>query len=259
MTDVVFFESADGVGRITFERPPANAYDLAFHTQFIAAIEQANTDSTTRAVIVCSAIEGFFCAGADTGVFAKNSTDENKAMVDAARKALAGIESSDKIFVALLEGHALGGGLEIAMACDIRFAADRDFKIGLPETRLGLPPGNGGTQRLPRIVGIGNALMLLASGEFIAPREAVRLGLVNRLFPAEDARETTEKYAARVAVAAPLAVAAAKRAVREGLELPLREGLQLEARLVDGLYESGDAAEGFSAATEKRAPRYRGR
>ena len=96
MTDVVFFESTNGVGRITFERPPANAYDLDFHIQFIAAIEQASTDSTTRVVIVCSAIEGFFCAGADTGVFAQNSTDENKAMVDAARKALAGLNPATR-------------------------------------------------------------------------------------------------------------------------------------------------------------------
>ncbi len=258
MTDVVFFEARDGVGRITFERPPANAYDLDFHTQFITAIEQASADSTTRAVIVCSAVKGFFCAGADTGVFAENSIDRNKAMVDAARKALAGIESSDKIFIALLEGHALGGGLEIALACDIRFAADRDFKIGLPETRLGLPPGNGGTQRLPRMVGIGNALMLLASGESITPREALRLGLVNRLFSAEHAPEAAERYAAQVAAAAPLAVAAAKRAVREGSELPLRDGLKLEARLVDELYESGDAAEGFASVAEKRAPGFRG-
>ena len=258
MSAVVQFSSAEGIGRITFNRPPANAYDLEFHRQFRAAIRQADEDSSTRVVIVCSAIDKFFCAGADIKAFAANSTDDNKSMVNAARDALAAIEASGKIFIALLEGHALGGGLEIAMACDIRFATDREFKFGLPETRLGLLPGNGGSQRLPRIVGESHALTLLASGEAITPREAARIGLINRLLPREGAVEAADRFARCVAAAAPLAVAAAKRAVREGSPLPLASALALEAELVDELYDTDDAREGFNAAVEKRSPDYRG-
>ena len=258
MSSVVHFSSTEGIGYITFDRPPANAYELEFHQQFIAAIEQADSDDSTRVVIVRSAIDKFFCAGADINVFATNSTDENKRMVDTAREALARIESSGKIFVALLEGHTLGGGLEIAMACDIRLASDANFKIGLPETSLGLLPGNGGSQRLPRIVGASNALVLLASGSSIGPQEAARIGLINRLLPVAEATGIAERFAADIAAAAPLAVAAAKRAVREGMELPLDDALRLEASLVDDLYASADAQEGFAAATENREPDYRG-
>ena len=258
MRQVVQFSSADGIGRITFDRPPANAYDLAFHQQFIAAIDKADSEGSIRVVIVNSAIRKFFCAGADVKAFAENSTDDNKKMVDAARAALAAMEASSKIFIALIEGHALGGGLEIAMACDMRFAAEGDYKLGLPEAKLGLLPGNGGSQRLPRLVGPAMAMQLLATGGNIDAVEAQRIGLVNRLFPAGDAQRATEAVAAQIAASAPLAVAAAKRAVQEGFALPLDEALALEARLVDELYETTDAEEGFAAAVEKRDPRYRG-
>ena len=180
-------------------------------------------------------------------------------MVDAARAALSKMEESDKIFIALLEGHTLGGGLEIAMACDIRLAEQGSYKLGLPESRLGLLPGNGGSQRLPRIIGAGRALMLLASGESIGPDEASRIGLIDRLLPTGEARKATESFAVGIAAAAPLAVAAAKRAVREGLDLPLADALVLEARLVDDLYDTEDAQEGIAAASEKRPPEYKGR
>ena len=259
MNAVVQFSSEGGIGRITFNRPPANAYDLAFHEQFNAAIERADADDATRVVIVRSEIPKFFCAGADVKAFAANSTDDNNRMVDAARAALSKIEESNKVFIALLEGHTLGGGLEIAMACDIRLAEQGSYKIGLPESRLGLLPGNGGSQRLPRIIGAGRALMLLASGESIDPDEASRIGLIDRLFPTGEARSSAEIFAASIAAAAPLAVAAAKRAMREGLELPLADALALEARLVDDLYDTEDAQEGFTAASEKRPPEYKGR
>jgi enoyl-CoA hydratase/carnithine racemase len=259
VTESIRFSASDGVGHIVFDRPPANAYDLAFHEQFVASIDAADRNDDVRVVIVRSAVPRFFCAGADVKAFAANSTAENKKMVDAARTALSRIEASNKVFIALLEGHTLGGGLEIAMACDLRFASSSDFKIGLPEARLGLLPGNGGSQRLPRIVGQSQALLLLASGESIDPQEALRIGLVNRLFSAEKARDSAEEFAGSVAEAAPLAVAAAKRSVRAGAEMKLSDALALEARLVDELYDTDDAQEGFAAASEKRDPEYRGR
>lgn len=256
---LVTFSHADGIGHIVFDRPPANAYDLAFHEQFNTAIELADTDEETRVVIVRSAVARFFCAGADVKAFAANSTDDNKRMVVSARSALAKIQSSSKPFIALLEGHTLGGGLEIAMACDIRFGGDEEYKLGLPEARLGLLPGNGGSQRLPRIVGSSQAVRLLTSGESIDPHEASRIGLIDRLYAADKARGETEQFARSIAESAPLAVAAAKRAVHEGMQMSLADGLALEARLVDELYETEDAAEGFDAAVEKRTPDYKGK
>ncbi|MEM1085497.1 MAG: enoyl-CoA hydratase-related protein [Verrucomicrobiota bacterium] len=256
---LVSFSSRDGIGVITFNRPPANAYNFGFHEEFNAAIAAADADDSTRVVILRSALERFFCAGADIKEFASNSTDDNKRMVDSARRALAAIEASGKLFIACLQGHALGGGLEIAMACDLRFGAEGNFKLGLPETKLGLLPGNGGSQRLPRIVGASQALALLASGESIAPQEAARIGLIDRLFSAEAIVAETESFAAQVASSAPLAVAASKRAVNEGLDLEFSESLALEARLVDELYETEDAKEGFQSFVEKRPPNYQGR
>ena len=145
------------------------------------------------------------------------------------------------------------------MACDMRFAAAGDYTLGLPEARLGLLPGNGGSQRLPRIVGASQAMRLLTSGESIDPQEALRIGLVDLLFAPEDVQAGTERFAQSVAEAAPLAVAAAKRAVNEGLTLSLSDGLALEARLVDELYDTEDATEGFDAAVVKRVPDYKGK
>lgn len=256
---VVQFSSSEEVGTIAFDRPPANAYDLVFHQQFNAAVEAADTDSATRAVIIRSALPRFFCAGADIRAFAANSTEHNKKMVETAQATLAMIEASGKPFIACLEGHTLGGGLEIAMACDIRFAAEGDYKLGLPEVSLGLLPGNGGSQRLPRIVGASHAMTLLAGGESIGPKEALRIGLVNRLFPPNETVDLTERFAESIAAAAPLAVAASKLAVRQGSEMALDDALALETRLVDELYETEDAREGFEAATEKRPPVYTGK
>jgi len=258
-TEVVGFSSDCGIGYITFDRPPANAYNLGFHERFHAAIDAANADTATRVIVVRSAVPHFYCAGADIKVFATNSTSDNKKMVAAAQTALAKIEASDKPFIACLGGHALGGGLEIAMACDMRFGADGDFKLGLPEVRLGLLPGNGGSQRLPRIVGASHALALLMSGESIGPQEALRIGLIDRLIAESELEAQVERFAGAIARSAPLAVAAAKRAVREGLSMPLKEALQLESRLVDQLYDTEDAQEGFEAAAGKRDPVYKGR
>ncbi len=255
---VVTYSASDGVGRIVFDRAPANAYDLEFHRQFDAAVAAATADKSARVVMVQSAVPRFFCAGADVKAFAANSTKDNQRMVAAARKALAGIEASDKPFIAVIEGHALGGGLEIAMACDIRIAAAGDYKLGLPEAQLGLLPGNGGSQRLPRLVGKSQAMLMLAGGDSISPAEACRIGLLDRLVPCDEFEGEVAKLAVSIAQSAPLAVAAAKRALREGLSLPLQDGLALEAKLVDELYDTEDANEGFAAAREKRTPTYKG-
>jgi enoyl-CoA hydratase/carnithine racemase len=258
-TEVIRYRVADQVAVIEFDRPPANAYDLAFHRQFLTAVRRADGDPAVRAVVLRSALDRFFCGGADIKAFAGQSTADNREMVSAARQVLAAIESSDKPFIACLQGHALGGGLEIALACDVLLAADANYQVGLPEARLGLLPGNGGSQRLPRRVGRGRAMILLASGEPIGPREAARIGLFDQLFPAAEVAGEADKLAEAMARSAPLAVAAVKRALREGAALPLADALRLEGRLVDALYDTEDAREGFAAAMEKRAPRFTGK
>lgn len=255
----VRYESMGQVGLITFDRPPANAYDLAFHEQFNAAIEAADTDGNARVVLLRSALERFFCAGADIKAFSANSTADNQKMVAAAQSALAKIEASGKIFIACLRGHTLGGGLEIAMACDVRLAAEGGYKLGLPEAKLGLLPGNGGSQRLPRLVGVSQAVLLLTTGDSIGPAEAQRIGLIDRLLPTDEFDSEVDRVAQAIADSAPLAVTACKRSVQGGRQLELKEALALEARLLDELYETEDATEGFRAFVEKRKPVYKGK
>ncbi|MEM0964987.1 MAG: enoyl-CoA hydratase-related protein [Verrucomicrobiota bacterium] len=255
---VVRYSSTGSVGCITFNRPPANAYDLGFHLQLIDAVDAADADSDARVVLVVSALDRFYCAGADIKAFASNSVEENKRMVDTARTALSKIEASGKAFIACISGHCLGGGLEIALACDLRFGAEGEYKIGLPEAKLGLLPGNGGSQRLPRIIGPSHAFVLLASGESIDPDEALRIGLLNRIFPETELISGATKLAKEIAKSAPLAVAACKTAVRKGLSMPMVDALELEANLVEELYTTEDAREGFRASTEKRVPIFKG-
>lgn len=254
----VEYECKDGIGWITFDRPKANAYDLPFHEGFAEAIQQVDEDPDARVAVIRSALPKFFCAGADIKVFADSDTETNKKMVDQARANLAAIEASGKIFIAAISGHCLGGGLEIALACDIRLGAKGNYTLGLPEVKLGLTPGNGGSQRLARIVGAPAALELCVSGRSIDPDEANDLGLFSRLIRAGQFDVAVETYASGLVPGAPLAMAALKRGIKEGSERPLFQGLELEAKLVDELYDTEDAEEGFRAFVEKRAPVYRG-
>jgi enoyl-CoA hydratase/carnithine racemase len=168
---------------------------------------------------------------------------------------LASIASSPKLFVAFIAGHALGGGLEMALACDIRYAAEGGYRLGQPEVTLGILPGNGGTQRLPRLIGVGPALELLLTGRALSPEEARQLGLVSQLFAGE---EEFRAHAAKLAALPPLALAEIKRAVYEGIDRSLAHGLELERDLIEKLFRSRDANEGLTAFAEKRTPEFTG-
>src|SRR6266852_9882836 len=190
----------DGVALIHLHRPPANSYNRAFLDELNAAIDEVRWDGDVHgAVLVSDLAPRFFSAGADITNFA-NSTQAQRVMtVLHAQEILLKIERTPKVFVAAISGHALGGGLEIALACDFRFAAEGEFRIGLPEVTLGLLPGNGGTQRLTRLIGSGQALHMTLTGEPASPQRALELGIVERLVPADKLHEEAIAYVRKLA------------------------------------------------------------
>ena len=251
----VTFSAGGAVGTITLDNPPANSYDIEFMRELADAIRNAGEDAGVRVVVIRSSSEKFFSAGADVKRFLANSVEDNMEMIRLAHEALAAIARSPKLFVAFVAGHALGGGLEIALACDVRYAVVGRAKLGTPEVTLGLLPGNGGTQRLPRLIGVGPALELLVTGRQLGPEDALRLGLVSEVF--EDAGAFDE-HVERLAKLPPLAVAKIKRAVYDGVEASLDDGLALERELIEELFRSQDANEGLTAFSEKRTPEFTG-
>lgn len=256
---VVTFSKSDPLGYITLDRPPANSYEIGFMRDLDAAVEAAEADPGVRVVIFRSASEKFFSGGADIKAFLANSTADNMQMIRTAHAALNKMAASSKIFIAMIQGHAMGGGLEMALACDLRFAAEGSYRIGLPEVTLGLLPGNGGTQRLPRLIGANKALAMMLTGETVTPDQALAVGIVNRVYPAETIEEETEAYAGKLAQGAGRAVGSIKQAVYRGMAMELKDGLGLELELIEPLFDSEDAKEGLTAFAERRPPVYSGR
>lgn len=252
--------ATDGaVATITLNAPPANSYDRAFVDELADAVGRVAADDAVAVVVVDSASGKFFSAGADVTAFRENSVEHNMEMIAVAHATLARLAGIPKVSVAQVAGHALGGGLEIALACDLRFGADGSYLLGLPEVTLGLLPGNGGTQRLPRLVGGSKALQLMVTGERVGPQAARELGILDELFPPDDLGKETRAFAERLAGGATLAVGHIKRAVHGGLERSLDDGLALERELVEELFRSEDGREGLAAFAEKREPRFGGR
>jgi len=260
MTDTnVTLQKEAPLGIITLNRPPANSYEINFMKDLDAAIEGVAADDKIKVALLVSASEKFFCGGADIKAFLANSPEDNTKMVTLAHEALAKIARRPEIFIAVLNGHAMGGGLEMALACDMRFAGEGNYMMGLPESTLGLLPGNGGTQRLPRLIGASKALELMLEGRTFGPEEALELGVVNKLFPADSLLDEAKKYALKLANGPTLALAHIKRCVHEGVQKPLVEGLALERELVADLFASDDAREGLSAFVEKRKAEFKGK
>jgi enoyl-CoA hydratase/carnithine racemase len=220
------------------------------------AIHAAIQDNDCKVVVVSSSLPGFFCGGADIKQFKANSAHENSEMIAIAHETLNKPSLSEKLFIAEIGGHALGGGLEIALACDLRFAANGEYRIGLPEVTLGLLPGNGGTQRLTSLVGASKSIELMVTGERLLPQDAHRLGIVNRLFEPADLREQTRLFAEGLSRAATLAIGKIKRSVYDGQSI--EPGLAHERRNIGVLFASSDAREGFAAFVERRKANFVG-
>jgi enoyl-CoA hydratase/carnithine racemase len=250
-------EVKDRVGWITLDRPPANSYDAAFLAELDRCVGEV-AEAEVAVAVIRSASEKFFSAGADVKGFLERSADDNMVMCRRAHQVLSRFADESPLFIAAIAGHALGGGYEIALACDIRIAAEGRYRIGLPEVTLGLLPGTGGTQRLPRLIGRGRALELMTTGRTVAPAEAERLGMVDRLVPAGEFEQTVAELAAGLAAGAPLAVAAITRVVNDGLERTLADALDRELEELADLFASEDAREGMTAFTEKRPPKFSG-
>jgi enoyl-CoA hydratase/carnithine racemase len=253
----VTFSQSGPAGVITLDRAPANSYDLPFMEEFAAAVDEA-IGAGVGAVIVRSALGKFFCGGADIKRFLDSDTAENVAMIEVSQGAFLRMAAAPAVFIAHIAGHAMGGGLEIALACDLRYASEGSFRLGTPEVNLGLLPGNGGTQRIARLLGPGRGLEFLLSGRAVTVDEALALGLLSAVFPADEADAKVREIAGRYASGPLVAHGHIKRCVYEGLQLSLEDGLALERTLVAELFETSDAREGLVAFSEKRKPVFTG-
>jgi enoyl-CoA hydratase/carnithine racemase len=255
----VLYEKKDSIAYVTVNRPKVlNALNSATFRELKAVFQEIQSDSAIRGAILTGAGEKSFMAGADiselaqiTPVQAAENTRLGQGVADL-------IENLGKPVVAAVNGFALGGGCEMAMACSIRVAAE-NARFGLPEVTLGLMPGAGGTQRMPRLIGKGAALQLILTGGMINAQEAYRIGLVNEVVPAADLIARAEAILARINANAPLSIKFALEAVNRGLETSQTEGVLLEATLFALCASTEDKKEGTTAFLEKRAPRFNGR
>jgi enoyl-CoA hydratase len=255
----LLFEIREGIAFITINRPDKlNALNDQVVDELADAAERVATEDAIKGAILSGAGQKAFVAGADIGDLAKQGPFDGKARAVRGQAMLRRFETGGKPVIAAVNGYALGGGCELAMACHLRIASET-AKFGQPEVKLGIAPGYGGTQRLPRLVGKGNALQLILTAEPIDAQEAHRIGLVNRVVPAAQLLSTAEQILRGILAMGPLAVRLAMEAVDQGLEMTLEEGLLLEANHFGLLAATEDMKEGLTAFLEKRTARFRGR
>jgi enoyl-CoA hydratase len=255
----VLYEKKGSIAYVTVNRPKVlNALNTPTWKDLRAAFEDARDDAAVRGIILTGAGDKAFIAGADISELARVTAFEAEQSSRFGQEILDLIENLGKPVIAAVNGFALGGGCETAMACTMRIAVET-AKFGQPEVALGLVPGGGGTQRLPRLVGKGRALHLILSGEMISAQEAYRIGLVNEIVPAADLVTRAETILKRIASNAPIAVKFALEAVNKGLETSQGEGLLLEASYFGLCAATEDKKEGTTAFLEKRAPQFQGR
>ena len=258
--ELVHYSVEGGVAVLAMDNPPANTYTYELMRALDEAILTARMDPAVHVLVLRGAGDKFFSAGADIAMLAEADPNFKYYFCLHANETLMRLEQTPKLVIAALNGHTAGGGLEIAMACDIRLAKRDAGRIGLPEVNLGVLPGTGGTQRLPRLVGKARAVELMATGRMLSFEEAHEIGLVNDVLAPDDFWDDVFDYARQFVPPnkASRAVGHIKRAVATGVEIPLAEALALERELQQRLFASSDAAAGLRAYVEKTVARFKG-
>ena len=260
MGEFVSVEQDAAVAVVTIDHPPVNALSAPLLEELESELERLDADDGVRAIVLKGAGERAFVAGADISEFPslREEVSQEGGSARGIQKLGARMDAARKPFVAAIHGFCLGGGLELAMCCDIRVAAE-DAQLGQPEIKLGLIPGGGGTQRLPRLVGLGRAMLLNLTGDFIDARTAYEWGLVEKVVPREELLDTALGIARTIAARSPVSVAVLRELARTTRDLPLEEGLRREADGFRRCLASEDGAEGVAAFLEKREPQFTGR
>ncbi len=252
------YEVKKGIGYVTIDRPKVlNALNLQTILELMAAFSRIKNDENVRAAILTGSGEKAFVAGADIGELAQLQSIAGKDFALRGQAVFNFIEELGKPVIAAVNGFALGGGCELAMACTMRIASEA-AKFGQPEVNLGIIPGYGGTQRLPRLVGQGKALELILTGDIISAQTAFQIGLVNMVVPPAELIPVCEKLLGKILKKGPIAVRLSIEAVNQGLRVPLREGLSIEANLFGLACATADMKEGTKAFLEKRDPKFKG-
>ncbi len=266
MASKVTVGARDGVSTIELNDPPANTYSYEMMREIDEAVLAARMDPGVHVIVITGAGEKFFCAGANISMLKDADPDFKYYFCLHANETLTRLEQTPKLVIAALNGHTVGGGLEVALAADIRIAKKDAGKIGVPEVALGVLPGTGGTQRLARLLGKGRAIELMATGRLLSMDDAKRAGLVNDVWGEDELKgrsfaDAVFEYARQFTPPnkASRAVGRMKRAVQSGAEAGLLEGLAIERELQQLLFQSEDAREGLAAHLEKRTPNFRGR
>lgn len=258
---LVHYEVKEGVAYFKLDFPPANCYTHEMMRQLDEAILKARFDPAVHVLVVTGAGEKMFCAGADINMLKASDPTFKYYFCLHANETLSRLEQTPKLVIAALNGNTVGGGLEIAMAADLRIAKQGSAKFGLPEVSLGVLPGTGGTQRLVRIVGKSKAIELMVTGRLFGLDEARQLGLVDLVFEGSDFLDQVHAYARQFCppAKAARAVGRIKRSVQSGAEIPFESALTLERELQQQLFQSDDAKEGLAAYIEKRSPEFKAR
>ncbi|MFY9174044.1 MAG: enoyl-CoA hydratase-related protein [Peptococcia bacterium] len=253
----IIYQVTEGIALITMNRPQAmNALNSELFDEFAIILDRIEQDTAVQVVIITGAGKAFI-AGADISQMQRYSTLEGRDFCVLGQRLINRLEELDKPVIAAINGFALGGGCELAMACDLRIASER-AKFGQPEVNLGIIPGYGGTQRLARFIGKGKAKYYIYTGELIGAAEAYQLGLVEKVVPPEELMSVALKIANTIQTKAPVAIKMAKRAINKGLEMDLASGIAFEAEAYTTTFSSEDRLEGMTAFLEKREPHFKG-
>jgi enoyl-CoA hydratase len=261
--DLILLEKCEGVATIALQAPPANCYSYEMMRQFDQAILDVRMDKEIHVILVTGAGTKFFCAGADIGMLEDADPAFKYYFCLHANETLLRLEQTPKLVIAAINGHCVGGGLEVAMACDLRWACSGPSQVGLPEVKLGVLPGTGGTARLSRLLGKAKALELMVEGRNMGVDDAQQIGLIHRVIETstsesflDKAREQAKKFCPPYA--ASMSIGHIKRSVQSGTDMGLEQHLALERELQQRLFTSADAKEGISSYTEKRKAQFQG-